>query len=396
MKTAIYTLTLTSVLLVISCRSAQKLVDEGRYDEAIVLPTKKMKGDRFKKAKHIKALESAFVKINRNDLDQIDYLKAIGDLEAWERIYVLGLAIERRQNKVAPFLPLISKDGYEDNFEFINADDMLLNGGKMIKNLSYQKGKELIGSSKQFGRKMDARQAHYALLRVLDFGEGFEDVDALLEEALLLGQEHILLETYFETNLFLPTEVKRFLEGIRYVPARDDWLQYYTDDEARKEFDYVARLRVGDIFISPEREKELIFLEDQEIEDGWEYALDSNGNVQKDTLGNDIRIPRYAVVEARVTEIFREKNLELRAELELLNVEENLRLIEPIIVRAIFEDYSCFVRGDRRALTERTRKRFKDYPAEFPTDFKLLLDTSNEVKRIFEKEVSRLVGRGVS
>lgn len=124
--------------------------------------------------------------------------------------------------------------------------------------------------------------------------------------------------------------------------------------------------------------------------------MDSNGNVQKDTLGNDIRTPRYAVVEARVTEIFREKNLELRAELELLNVEENLGLIEPIIVRAVFEDYSCFVSGDRRALTERTRKRLKDYPAEFPTDFRLLLDTSNEVKRIFEREISRLVGRWVS
>jgi len=75
MKTLFYLLSLTIILSTAACKSIEKLVDQGRYDEAIILATKKLAGKKNKKTKHIMALEEAFAKINLLDINHIDALK---------------------------------------------------------------------------------------------------------------------------------------------------------------------------------------------------------------------------------------------------------------------------------------------------------------------------------
>ena len=70
MRTFLYT-TLIVLIGLTSCRSIDKLVDEGRYDDAILLATKKLAGKKNKKTKHIQALEEAFFKVNSIETDRI-------------------------------------------------------------------------------------------------------------------------------------------------------------------------------------------------------------------------------------------------------------------------------------------------------------------------------------
>jgi hypothetical protein len=393
MKTAIYTLGLALFLSLISCRSVQSLVDSGDYDAAIALATKKMRGDKKKKTKHIKYLEKAFFKINGNDLEEISILKEVGDLDAYERILDLGQNIAYRQNLIIPYLPLVSKDGYVGHFEMVNSNSIINEAGNRIKTLSFEKGKEYLKLAKETHDKGYARDAYYAFLRVGDFDEDFKDVRALTALSSSLGVNHVLIETLFDNDLFLPRDITHYLDQVRYVPGSDKWTLYYDNVHARESFDFIARLKIIDIDISPEKERKRIFFEEKEIEDGQEYVLDKNGNVAKDTLGNDITRPKYSFIKARIKEIIREKSLGIRGEMELFETERGITQSLPISAEAIFEDLACIVRGDRRALSERTRKRVKDYPLEFPSDLELLLQTGDEIKQAFRYELDRLMKR---
>ena len=109
MKTLLYTLTL--LMLLGSCRSVEKLVDKGNYDEAIIVATKRLAGKKKKKTKHVKYLEEAFAKITERDMDMIHSLDAENNPYNWERVLAISQKMEKRQNRINAFLPLTSKDG---------------------------------------------------------------------------------------------------------------------------------------------------------------------------------------------------------------------------------------------------------------------------------------------
>ncbi len=393
MKTNLYLFGFLTVMLFMSCKSVQTLVDSGNYDAAIALATKKMRGAKGKKTKHIKALEKAFIKVNNNDLEEIAFLNGLGNLDAYERILDISERIAYRQKLISPYLPLISKDGYQGHFDFVNANDILVDAGNSIKELSYNMGVEYLALAKSSDDNKFAREAYYAFLRTSDFDADYNDVIALRSEAEKIGIIHVLVETLFDTDLFLPYDIANYLDQVRYIPRSDKWIRYYDHKKAIESFDFVARLKIDGIDISPERENKRIFFEEKEVEDGDEYVLDKNGNVAKDTLGNDIKRPKYSVVKARIKEIFREKSLSIRAQMELFDTDNETSLSQPISAEAFFEDSACIIKGDRRALSENTRKRVKDYPLDFPSDLELLLKTGDEIKQAFRFELSKMIKR---
>ena len=71
MKTILYTTTITFIILFTACTSVQELVDRGQYDDAIYLAVEKLAGQKKRKTKHVKALESAFEKVNKVEPGEI-------------------------------------------------------------------------------------------------------------------------------------------------------------------------------------------------------------------------------------------------------------------------------------------------------------------------------------
>jgi len=118
MKTILYTLILLTSFG--SCRKLEKMVERGEYNRAIVYATKKLAGKKKKKTKHVKALEEAFVKITKRDTERIAYLNGNQNPENWDIILRLAEDMEYRQERIRPFLPLVSKDGYEAHFDMVD------------------------------------------------------------------------------------------------------------------------------------------------------------------------------------------------------------------------------------------------------------------------------------
>ena len=390
MKTTLYTSVIIFLLLITACRSVEKLVDQGRYDEAIVLATKKLAGKKKKKTKHIIALEEAFVKVNTYDLEHIDFLKeraTNGDARSWEAIYDYALKISTRQERIIPFLPLVSKENYVGAFDLIDTEPILSESAAQAAAYFYDLGKEQLQESKTSGDKLLAQVAHFSLQKIGRFYGDYKEVHRLLEESNEVGTFHVLLKVDedYANHLTLDFISKKELLGFH-----KRWTQYHLDFTEDITFDAVSTIGITDIDISPESEVINNFNERREIE-RWVDERDSDGNVVTDSLGNTVRYREVEIVRATITEVVRSKEARLRGVVETRDYNTGTLIDSEQYTHSInFASDACEFRGDRRALSENLRKRVDLTLSPFPTDYDMIAEGVSHLSKDFLKHIEQV------
>ena len=71
----------------------------------------------------------------------------------------------------------------------------------------------------------------------------------------------------------------------------------HLDDQIM--YDYAVMVKLNSIMVSPDETKDTDEVFNKRISDGFEYVLDANGNVMKDTAGNDINCRSSRILPAR-------------------------------------------------------------------------------------------------
>ena len=127
-----------------SCKSIQKMVDQGDYDGAIALAAKKLQGKENKKTKYVKGLEKAFKKITANDMDNYLALASEGRDENWDKMYHILARVDSRQAVINPLVPLVSNQGYEAYFEFVDTKSLMSEAKQGASEYHYTTGLELM------------------------------------------------------------------------------------------------------------------------------------------------------------------------------------------------------------------------------------------------------------
>lgn len=103
MKNSFFILVLGTIIM-FSCKSPSKLLDDGNYDKVIDRCVKKMlKGNA--KAEDMLMLDKAYQLANQQDNESIRLLKSEGRPENWERIYFAYNRLDWRQKEVRKVLP---------------------------------------------------------------------------------------------------------------------------------------------------------------------------------------------------------------------------------------------------------------------------------------------------
>lgn len=388
MKRVFYLTLIGISTLVTSCTSVQELVDKGQYDEAIYLAANKLAGQKNSKTKHVKALEEAFVKVNAFDLDEIAYLKAKKDPAIWDRIYDITLKIERRQNRVKPFLPLVSKDGYFSQFDFVDTRSMKLEAGQYASEYHFQKAKDLLVQAEQ-GDKLAAKTAYGRLEDISRYYQSYKDVENMMERAHLLGTTHILvnLDRSYDNILGLPQSGSNIFAG----EFQDKfWVNYHDNRSNRSSYDLVATLFIDGFDISPEREEINRYVENKTIEK-WIDKLDRRGNPVKDSLGNVIQIKKVDVLEAKIQEIVRTKSALVAGRAEIRDyITDKIISSQPMEVVIDFRSEAFDISGDREALSDRVRKRIDHYIEPFPANWAMAQDASRKLLYAYEDFLSQV------
>jgi hypothetical protein len=353
---------LALALVLGGCTSSRKHLQRGEYETAFRKAVKKLQQDPSRK-EEMEVLKEAFSRGQQADAEKINFLKKEGRPDNWESIAALYTQMKDRQELARTVLPA--------NYGFVNYDAEIIESRQRAATYLYTHSMELLDKNNRF----DARKAHAELLRVKDLYPVFRDVDDQLRRAKEAGMTHVLLRVESVKGLPLPPGLGQELIRLELQGLNKRWVRYSTVSDNSSAYHYLIRFTVTSIAVSPESVREKRYTDTKKIEDGWEYVLDKKGNVQKDSLGNDIKVRKYKEISCTVIENCQSKSARITAAVDFIDAQrkEVLRSA-PAVADAFFDNESAIAQGELKALSEESRRKLNRAPVPFPPNLDLIFN----------------------
>jgi len=358
-----------SLLIISSCSSAKKAeksIESGDYDKAFNIAISKLMEDKHKKShqKLIPSLQEAYIKANERDNQKINQYKKLKDPSYLKQIYALYVAMDVRQDEVLMLQPL-----YYNNSEVIFKTK---NYTKDIKKSLKEYSSHLfnMGTSQLAGSKIDARSA-YETFNELEFVNPsyVSNVGDLIRQAKLKGSSLVLLKLLNNIQEITTQEHTDELMRISESNMSNKWVIYHKKKDYAVSYDYEVSVAIDQFHITPEEVNTETIQQQARINDGWEYVYDSNGNVMKDTLGNDIKRDKIITVQAEVKMFQQVKAGKVDGKVSIQNIRTNsLMSNTPMFGEAKFENVFAQFRGDQRAIEQKYHKALQNKEVPFPSD----------------------------
>jgi len=379
MKRFLLCTVLVSVL--VSC-SAKKQIEEaishGNYDQAISEALRKLENNKDKKRKqdYVIMLKEAYDKVLTEDLAQIEHLKKDGNPELYKTIYESYADLEARQNAIKHVMPL-KINGKTISFTFNDYSNELVEYRYKTSDYLMDKGLDLLDTEDKF----NAREAYTIFDYVDRINPNFEDVRDLMQEAHVKGMDYVHVSILNETHQIIPQRLEAELLDFNTYGLNQFWTTYHAIADNTIDYDFAMELQLKRINISPERVNERQLLREKQIVDGWEYLLDDNGNVAKDSLGNDIKVDKIVNVRARFFEVLQTKSSQVIADVVYKDLKQN-QVIDAFTVDSGFTFENVFGRfkGDRRALNRDDVNLLRQRQLSFPSDEQMVYDSGEDLK----------------
>lgn len=358
-------------LFAVSCTSSQKLLERGQYDRAIDKAVEKLQkkpGD----SDELAVLKEAYELANMFDKERIEYLELEGNDDNWLEIFALYEQLDRRQDKVRRLPSQI-----RNQFTFINYDEAIIDSKSAAADVSYRRGLEYM----ERGDKESYRLAWAEFIRAAELYTGYKDVDEKIEEAYQLGLNNALFVAENNSGVMVPEYFKTELSKITLRDMNTRWLNFDTFENENVDYNHLVVLNVTSIVFSPESVERQIIRESKEIQDGMRYALDNDGNVRKDSLGNDIRVPNMITVNAEVTEVHQQKSTFVGGTVDIYELySDQLVRTDDLSVEFVFENRYGILSGDKRALSEELEELVGGREIPFPSNEQMVMDSADLLK----------------
>ncbi len=375
----------TIVFILASCKSSSKLVEQGNYDKAIEKSIKQiLKGKAD--SDDIDMLDRAYNLANTQNQERIRLLKSEGKPENWEQIYFQYSALDNRQKQVRKVLPINSK-GRTINYPQTDYTNDIVEAKTKAAEYYFNNGKRLMEQKNKFSY----RDAHNNFSKAYKYrASAFPDIENLLADSKYLGTSRVGVDAVNSTRFRLPGDFFDKLLSFNTNNLSSNWVEYHIGRGNREvEFDYLITIRLQNINISPERFDQKEILRTKTVEDGFSYALDAKGNVMKDTLGNDIKIPKYKDLKCTLVERHQSKEVTVEAQIEYLELYPDRRVTKliPITATSKFSNVSGKAVGDLEALLPEDRKLIERRSVAFPNDEDMIYDCTEPLQKVISDEL---------
>ena len=368
------------VLSLFSCQSMKKSFESRDYDSVI---SQFLKENRFDD-EELSMFEQSFKAALERDKEKIATLKSLNNGDRWEEIFDLYTKINTRQNKVLRVLPLHYTNGDEAIIETFNFSNVLEESKQNAAQYYYDQGLKLLNS----GVKSSIRQSLDYFSASRKFYINYKDVNELMEQALAKGKNYVLLLVEKNPMLMVPPSFEQSILDNVKLTQKDQWVNV---DYRRKEnvvYDYVVKLNLYDIQVSPDALREINTIEEKTIEDGWQYVLDANGNVKKDSLGNDIKMPKYSKIGCQVRETRMNKTVQVFGDATIYDAQTKDFIKNQKCTGNAAFDYSYFqINGNRDALSDATLRKLGNPPMLFPNSYDMVERSKEELIRCYQSFV---------
>jgi hypothetical protein len=144
------------------------------------------------------------------------------------------------------------------------------------------------------------------------------------------------------------------------------------------------------IDISPEQLSEKQFIKEKQVKDGYKYAVDTNGNVVKDSLGNKIKIDKFKTVRCTFNQFTQFKSARVAGNVIYTDLKTQQQINSyPLASEFIFEHIYANSSGDRRALDNDLMPYLDQVAIQFPTNEQMVYDAGEDLKARIKSIVSR-------
>lgn len=364
-----YAIIFSLLLISLSCGSAKKAeksIESGDYDTAFAIAKDALYKDKHKKAnqKLIPMLKEAYDKANERDLDKIKVLKKLNDPTYYKNIYSLYASLDVRQDEVLMLQPLVY-DEKELHFKTKNYTSEI---SKSLKDYSahlYNTGTQQLA-----GSKIDARKAHDNFNELEFVNPSYvANLGDLIRQAKMKGSSLVLLQ--IQNNIQQHTTQEQLVELLRISESNmtNPWIIYHDEKDLNISYDYSVNIKLDAAQITPDQINSEVIQQQARVTDGWEYIYDGNGNVMKDSLGNDMKRDKIITVQAEVRMMQQLKASKVDGTIAIQNLKTNTLLGNtPIFGEAKFENVFAEYRGDQRAIEEKYYQALQNKEIPFPED----------------------------
>ncbi len=354
----------------IACKSSSKHLAKGDYDAAMQKSAKKIMKDAGD-FEEVDVFNDAYRMAYIQDNAEVTRLKKQGNPANWATLFTIYTRMNKHQ-LLAESLPVIGI-----NFEKQDFISEIENARLKAAEYAYAKGTELLA----LNNKLKAREAYSRFIEAKRFASNFKDVDAKIAESKYLGTTNVFFTIEDNADVVAPKQLIQELQIIEVNDLDKGWLNYDNYVDTTLNYHYSIILSMEEILVSPEEVKESVSIETKEVEDGFTYVFDDNGNVKKDSLGNDIKMPKYKTIRCNVTRVQQRKSARISGNINYYdNMNNKLMKKEPITSDALFEHFYTIARGDLNALSPKTAAELKSEPMPFPPSEALIIQAGNVLK----------------
>ncbi|TRZ46225.1 hypothetical protein [Robertkochia solimangrovi] len=390
MKKAIILAVLSIVTF--SCSSVKKTqvaLNSGNYEQAINIALDKLRDNKAKKGNqpYVLMLEDAYSKANSRDLERITFLKKDANPANLEEVYQTYLKINERQERVRPLLPLEVYDQSRlADIRIQDLSDKIINSKDQLSAYLYDNSARLM---KEARSKQDFRAAYNDLSYLNEISPNYRNVYEMMETALMNGVDFVKVSISNTSDKVLPKRLEEELLNFNTYGIDNLWTVYHTVPQENINYDYQMDLSFKEINIGPEQVQEKIVIKEKEVKDGQKYVLDANGNVAKDSLGNDIKVDNFVKVQTKFQQFTQQKAVEVVGKITVTDLHSH-QLVNgyPLASSWMFQHYYARHDGDKRALTDSDLVMLNAGVVPFPSSEEMIYNAGEDIKNQLKNIIS--------
>ncbi len=302
MKNIIYFL-IPLTFALISCASSKKQLSRGSYEAAFEKAIRKLSKNPFDN-QELEVLASSYSIIKTMATHKIDQLLSVESSGALLEALYLYKQMQKYTDRIS-YLPnrvteRLTLEDYSENIITLSNN---------VSDLLFAEAEELLIRK----HKLDAQLAHEKLESIRYINPHYPDLKNMLIQAAEIGTFNISvnLNDYFRLHPDYQF-AQNFENDVYRTLNRNKWIRFdhlnseQVDGQLALNIDFVGvrALPVVSHVETYNRKMEIV-----------EYILDENGNVRKDSLGNDLKVIKYKNISARVVEEVYQYDLVLAGEI---------------------------------------------------------------------------------
>ena len=372
------------LLFIIACGGAkrtQKSINTGNYLNAINSAVQRLAVNKDKKGNqtYVLLLEEAFQKNTEREMERISYLKKDGNPANLESIYKSYKTLDRIQETIKPLLPLqVHEENRYAEFTFRNYNNDIITTKEDLSAYLYDNALNLL---KNATNKQDYRQSFDDFIYLNEINPGYSDSKGKMEEAYDKGQDYVRVGMVNNTDKIIPVKLEEELLNFNTFGLEDKWTKYHTNHLSYISYDYEMQVELRDINISPEQVNEKQIIKEKQVKDGYQYVLDNDGNVVKDSLGNDIKIDKFKTVKCNFYQFTQFKTAQVTGLVSFSDLETKQKINSyPLSSEFVFEHVYANYNGDKRALDNDLVSLLNLAAVPFPSNEQMVYDAGEDLK----------------